>query len=99
MLSEKKGLSSVEYSREFLSLKDKSLKDKCMKLQNELFRRRTEELRQKLMVIHEKTNEAKITLAGLEQVGQQAEGQDLVWSDSNSQGMSARFQLFLVFLE
>lgn len=68
LISEKKGLSRVVFSKEFLSLKDGNLKRRLAKLQEDVFRKRRQKLRQELAVLESKKEEVEERIRGLENV-------------------------------
>ncbi|RKQ60617.1 epimerase transport system membrane fusion protein [Thermovibrio guaymasensis] len=68
LISEKKGLSKILFSKEFLNLKDSKLKEKVRKVQEELFKKRRDELNQQISVLKEKIAQTEARIKGLNEI-------------------------------
>ena len=68
LISEKENLAKVKFSEELLSLDDKTLKEKLIRTQKELFKERKKKLNKELQIILEKENQLKEKINNLQKL-------------------------------
>ncbi len=68
LVSEKNSYKKIKFSEEFLKLNDEKLKNKIMKMQQDLFNKRVKRLKNELSLLKERENQLKKRISGLKEL-------------------------------